>query len=89
VEKAEGKAIGLLAIWKGWLLLGVLMGVALIASGIYDLRHREKQRAKQQRQPPKEWVERHGSQWVVQAAWVAILGGLMILVVSVVRFFTD
>ena len=81
--------MGLLAIWGGWWLLGALVGAAGIVSGIYDLRHRDQQWARQQRQLPKELVERHGSKWVVQAAWVGILGGLMILVISLFRFFTD
>jgi hypothetical protein len=78
-----------LAIWRGWWLLGALFGAVLIVSGIYDLRHREEQWARQGGQLPQKWQERHGSKWVVQAACVAIISGLTIIVVSLFRFFTD
>jgi len=79
----------LAAVWRGWWVLGALAGAGAIASGIYDLRHREEEWEKQRQKRPQEWQERHGSKWVVQRAWVGILGGLMILVVSLFRFFTD
>jgi fatty acid desaturase len=66
-----------------------LVGAGAIASGIHDLRHREEAWAKRRQKLPQEWQERHGSKWVVQGAWVGILGGLVILVVSLFRFFTD
>ncbi|MET1011053.1 MAG: hypothetical protein ABWY83_01610 [Actinomycetota bacterium] len=77
------------AIWRGWWLIGALFGVGGIVLGIHDLRHREQVWAKEQRQLPEEWVKRHGSKWVVQGAWVGIVGGLMIVAVSLFRFFTD
>jgi hypothetical protein len=79
----------LATLWRGWWLLGALVAIGLIVSGIHDLRHREEVWAKRRQKLPQEWQERHGSRWVVQAAWVAIISGLAILVVSLFRFFTD
>lgn len=79
----------MLAIWRGWWLLGALFGAVGLVLGIYDLRHREEQWARQRHKLPKEWQERHGSRWVVQGAWVGILGGLVIIAVALFRFFTD
>jgi fatty acid desaturase len=79
----------LAAVWRGWWLLGGLGRRGRDCLGIHDLRHREEEWEKQRQKLPHEWQERHGSKWVVQGAWVGILGGLMILVVSLFRFFTD
>jgi hypothetical protein len=81
--------MSLAAVWRGWWILGAAFGVAGIVLGIYDLRHREEQWAKRRQKLPREWQERHGSNWVVQGAWVGILGGLVIVVVCLFRFFTD
>ena len=77
------------AIWRGWWLIGALFGVGGIVLGIHDLRHREEVWARQRQRLPQKWVERHGSNWTVQGAWVGIIGGLIILVVSLFRFVTD
>lgn len=77
------------AIWKGWWLIGALFGVGGIVLGVHDLRHREEVWVRRRQRLPQELVERHGSMWIVQGALVGIIGGLVILVVSLFRFFTD
>jgi hypothetical protein len=81
--------MALAAIWRGWWILAALAGIGLIVSGIYDLGHREEQWAKRRQKLPQKWQDRHGSGWVVQGAWVAIIGGLMIVTVSLFRLFKD
>jgi hypothetical protein len=78
----------LAAVWRGWWFSGLCSARAGSALGIHDLRHREEEWEKRRKKLPQEWQERHGSKWVVQGAWVGIIGGLMIMGVCLFRFFT-